>query len=82
MALKVNVKAELIKKLVAHPKVNEQVLTSGLEIPRNTTIPINTSAILDDQILDNPILDDNTPVLQRTSKFVARSMQKIKYIGN
>ena len=69
-------------KLVAHPEANEQVLSPGLEIPRNTKISMNTSVILDDQILDDPILDDNTPILQPTSKFVARSMQKIKYIGN
>ena len=50
-------KAELIQKLKAHPDVNEQVLIPGLEIPRNTTRSVDTSAILDDQILD-----DKTPV--------------------
>ena len=50
-------KAELIQKLEAHPDVNEQVLIPGLEIPRNTTRSVDTSAILDDQILD-----DKTPV--------------------
>ena len=38
-------KAELIHKLVALPDVNEQVLIPGLEIPRNTTRSVNTSAI-------------------------------------
>ena len=61
----------------AHPDVNEQVLIPGLEIPGNTTGSVNISAILDDQILD-----DNTPVLQPTPKFIARSMQKIKDFGN
>ena len=51
-------KAELIHKLAAIPEVNEQVLMPGLEIPRNATRLVNTSAIL-----DQPILDDNTPVL-------------------
>ena len=50
-------KAELIQNLEAHPDVNEQVLIPGLEIPRNTTRSVNTSAILDEAILD-----DNTPV--------------------
>ena len=35
-----------------------QVLIPGFEIPRNTTRSMNTSPILDE-----PILDDNTPVL-------------------
>ena len=70
-------KAELNSKIEAHPDVNAQVLIPGLEIPRNTTRSVNTSAILDD-----PILDDNTPVLQPTPKFNARSMQKIKDFGN
>ena len=38
-------KAELIQKLEAHPDVNEQVLIPGLEIPRNITRSVNTSAI-------------------------------------
>ena len=59
-------KAELIHKLEALPEVNEQVLIPGLEIPRNTTRTVNTSAIL-----DQPILDDKTPVLQPTQKFIA-----------
>ena len=29
-------------------------------------------------ILDQPILDDNTPVLQPTQKFIAKGIQKIK----
>ena len=70
-------KAELIQKLEAHPEVNEQVLIPDLEIPRNTTRSVNASAILDE-----PIMDDNTPVLQPMPKFVARSMQKIKDFGN
>ena len=70
-------KAELIQQLEAHPDVKEQVLIPGLDIPRNTTRSVKTSAILDDRILD-----DTTPVLQPTSKFIAKSMQKIKDFGN
>ena len=70
-------KAELIQKLKAHPDVNEQVLIPGLEIPRNTTRSVNTSAILDD-----PILDDKIPVLQPTPNFIAKSIQKIKILMN
>ena len=70
-------KAELIQKLEAHPDVNEQVLIPELEIPRNTTRSVNTSAILDD-----PILDDKTPILQPTPNFMAKSIQKIKDFGN
>ena len=51
-------KTELIQKLDAHPDVNDQVLIPGLEIHRNTTRSVNTSVILDE-----PVLDDNTPVL-------------------
>ena len=69
-------KAELIQKLECHPDVNEQVLIPGLEIPRNA-ISVNTSAIL-----DQPILEDNTPVLQPTPKFIAKSVQKIKDCWN
>ena len=54
-------KAEFIQKLEAYPDVNEQVLIPVLETPRNKTRSVNTSAILDD-----PILDDKTPVLQPT----------------
>ena len=54
-------KAEMIQKLEAHLDLNEQVLIPELEIPRNTTRSVNTSAIL-----DYPILDDKTPVLQPT----------------
>ena len=50
-------KAELIQNLEAQPDVNEQVLISRLEISRNTTRSVSTSAILDD-----PILDDKTSV--------------------
>ena len=60
-------KAELIHKLEVLPKVNKQVLIPELEIPRNTTRSVNTSAI-------RPILDDNTLVLQPTPKFIAKSM--------
>ena len=70
-------KAELIHKLEAHPDVNEQVLIPSLEIPRNATRSVNTSAFL-----DQPILDDNTPVLKPTQKFVAKSVQKIKDCWN
>ena len=69
--------AELIQKLEAHSDENEQVLIPELEIPRNTTRSVNTSAILDD-----PILDDKTPVLQPTPSFVVKSMQNIKDSGN
>ena len=62
-------KAELIHKLETHPDVNEQVLIPELEIPRNATRSVNTSAIL-----DQPILNDNTPVLQPTQKFIAKSV--------
>ena len=65
-------KAELIQKLEAHPDVNEQVL-----IPRNTTSSVNTSAILND-----PIVDDKTPVLQPAPNFITKSIQKIKDFGN
>ena len=57
-------KAELIQKLEAHPDVNEQVLIPRLEIPRNPSRSVITSAILDD-----PILDDKTPVLQPTPNY-------------
>ena len=70
-------KAELIQKLKAHPDVNEQVLILGLEIPRNTTRSVNTSAILDE-----PILHDKTPVLQPTPNFIAKSIRKIKDFFN
>ena len=67
-------KAELIQKL---EDVNVQVLIPVLEILRNTTGSVNTSAILDDLILG-----DNTPVLQPTPKFIPKSRQKIKNCGN
>ena len=38
---------------------------------------MNTSLILDD-----PILNDKTSVLQPTPNFIAKSIQKIKYFGN
>ena len=69
-------KAELIQKVKAHSDVNEQVLIPELEIPRNTTRSVNISAILDD-----PILDDKTPVLQPTPSFIGKSIQKIKDFG-
>ena len=69
-------KAELIQKLKAYPDVNEQVLIPGIQIPRNTTRSVITSAILDD-----PILDDKTSVLQPTSNIIAKSIQKIKDFG-
>ena len=43
----------------------------GLEMPRNTTRSANTSVILND-----PILDDKTPVLQPAPNFIAKSIQK------
>ena len=54
----------------AHSDVNEHVLIPELEIPRDTTRSVNTSAILDD-----PMLDDKTPDLQSTPNFIAKSMQ-------
>ena len=64
-------KAELIQKLEARPNVNEQVLISRLEILRNTTRTVNISAILDE-----PILDDKTPVLQPTPNSTAKNHTK------
>ena len=69
--------AELIHKLETHPDVNEQVLIPGLEIPRNATRSVNTNAIL-----DQPILDDKSPVLQSTQQFIAKSIQKNKDCWN
>ena len=66
-------KAELIQKLEALPEVNEKGLIPGLEIPRNTTRSMNTSAIP-----DLPMPNENTPVLKPTQKFIAQSKQKIK----
>ena len=66
-----NRKAELIKKLEAHPDANVQVLIPRLEIPRNTRRSVNTSVISDE-----PILDDKTQVLQPTPNFIAKSIQK------
>ena len=60
----------------AHPYVNEQVLIPWLEIPRNATRSVNTSAIL-----DHPIMNDKTPVLQPTPHFIPKSIQKIKDFG-
>ena len=70
-------KAELIHKLETDPDVNEQVLIPKWDIPRNATRSVNASAIL-----DQPILDDNTPVLQPTQKFIAKSVEKIKDCWN
>ena len=61
----------------ALPEINEQVLISRLETPRNTTRSVNISAIL-----DQSILDDNIPVLKPTQKFIAKSKQKIKHCCN
>ena len=68
-------KAELTQKLEAHPDVNEQDLIPGLEIPRNTTRSVNTSAILDDSILD-----DKTPFLQPTQNFIVKAYTKSKIL--
>ena len=70
-------KAVLIQQLEDHPDLNEQVLIPALEMPRNITRSVNTGAIFDD-----PVLDDNNPVLQPTSKLIAKSMHKIKDFGN
>ena len=48
-----------------------------MKIPRNATRSLQTSAILNE-----PILDDNTPVLQPTQKFFAKSLEKIKDCWN
>ena len=53
------------------------MLIPGLEIPRNTTRSVSTSAFLDD-----PIPDDKTPVLQLAANFFAKSILKIKDFGN
>ena len=42
-------------------------INTGIWHTRNTTISMNTSAIFYYLILDDPILDDNTPILQPTS---------------
>ena len=68
-------KAELMQKLEAHPDVHEKVLIPGLEIPRNTTKSVSTSAILDD-----PIMDDKTPVLQPAPNCIAKSIHKSKIL--
>ena len=65
----------MIQKLEAHSDVIKQVLIPGLEIPRSRTV--STSAILDD-----PILNDKTSVLQPTPSFIAKSIQKTKDFGN
>ena len=70
-------KAELIQKFDAHPDVNEQVLIPRLEMPINVTRSVNTSPILDE-----PIVDDNTPVLRPTPKFISKRMQYINDFGN
>ena len=61
----------------AHPDVNEQVLIPRLEIPRNTTKAVSTSAIVDD-----PIVDDKTRVLQPAPNFIAKIIQKSKILAN
>ena len=71
-------KAELMQKCEARPDVNEKALIPWLEIPRNTTRLVNTTAILDEPILD----DKKTPVLQLTPNFISKSIQKIKDFGN
>ena len=64
-------------KMESLPEVNDQVLIPRLKIPKSTTTSVNTSAIL-----AQPILDDNTPVLKPTKKFIAESNQKIKDCWN
>ena len=61
----------MIQKLEAHP----DILIPGLEILKNATRSVNTSAILDQPILDK------TPVLQPTPNFITKSIQKIKDFG-
>ena len=68
---------KLRKKADSIQDVNELVLIPGLEIPRNTSRSVNTSAILND-----PILDDKNPVLQPAPNFIAKSILKIKDFGN
>ena len=65
----------MIHKFAALPEVNEQVLISGLEIPRDVTRSVNTSAIFDQQILD-----DNTPGLK--PELFAKSVEKINDCRN
>ena len=60
------------------PDVIEQVLIPGMEkIPRNATRSLQTSASLDETILD-----DNTSVLKPSQKFITKSVQKIKDCWN
>ena len=59
----------------AQPDVHEQVLILGLDIPINTTRSVNTSAILDD-----PILDDTTPVLQQYQSALLKSCKRRKVV--
>ena len=67
----------MIQKCEAHSDINQQVLIPELKISRKATRSVNTSAIL-----DKPILDDNTPVLQPTPNFIVNSIQKIKDFSN
>ena len=66
-------KAELIQKLEDHPDVDEQVLMPGLEIHRNTTRSVNTSAILDD-----PISDDKTHCYNQHKILLLKAYKKSK----
>ena len=60
-----------------HADVIEKVLIPWMEITRNATISLHTSAILDEQILDH-----NTPVLKPTQKCIAKSVYNIKDCWN
>ena len=62
-------KAELIHKLEALKQVNKQV--PGLEIASNATRSVNIGAIL-----DQPILDDNTPVLKPTQNSLPKAYKR------
>ena len=70
-------KAELIHKFEALPESNAHVLILGLKIPRIATRSENTSANL-----YQPIMDDKTPVIKPTQKFIAKSVQKIEDCWN
>ena len=66
-------KAELMQQLEAHPDVIKASFNPGI---RYTQKHDKISEY--QSILDNPILDDTTCVLQPTPKFIGKSMQRSK----